>query len=37
VTAAALATARGEVPTGEASETIDGGVGVAWDDDGSIA
>jgi imidazolonepropionase len=37
VTAAALATARGEVPTGEASETVDGGVGVAWDDDGSIA
>jgi imidazolonepropionase len=37
VTAAALATARGEEPTGEASQAVEGGVGVAWDDDGSIA
>ena len=35
--AAALATAQGDEPTGEASEAVEGGVGVAWDDDGSIA
>jgi len=37
VVAAALATAQGDEPTGEASEAVEGGVGVAWDDDGSIA
>lgn len=34
--AAAMATARGAEPTAEASEAVEGGVGVSWDEDGSI-
>jgi imidazolonepropionase len=32
-----MATARGVEPTGEAADAVDGGVGIAWHDDGSIA
>ena len=35
--AAAMASARGTEPSAEAATTIDGGVGVAWDDDRRIA
>jgi imidazolonepropionase len=36
VVAAAMATAHGAEPTAEPASTTDGGVGVAWDDDGRI-
>lgn len=32
-----MATGRGDRPTGDAAEWTDGGVGMAWDDDGVIA
>jgi imidazolonepropionase len=35
--AAAMATARGVVPTADSAEWTEGGVGVAWDDDGAIS
>ena len=35
--AAAMATAHGNRPTAHPAEWIDGGVGVAWDDDGAVA
>ncbi len=34
---AAMATGRGDRPTGDAAAWAEGGVGVAWDDDGMIA
>jgi imidazolonepropionase len=37
IVAAAMATARGTRPTAEPAATTDGGVGVAWNDDGTIA
>ena len=36
VTAATMATSRGDRPTGDPATVVKGGVGVAWDDDGMI-